>query len=592
MKNVKSTKSVKKNVMTTVHNVTVASPPSSAGKERSSSLTNVRMGGEVAKGHVRTRTRTIAPEDSLLYQQKMKNMSQPPEINHNKKYLEKSDSSSGEGTTLIKIQQKFPDDPIKLERPPKKDPVAYEINFEEAKKPKRELQSASVSVTVKPNEIDEEEENYSSDFESYESDFEAEPESSEETTTEDEIPQKERIDSGNFDMSAKKSATPSTVQYDSIDDTVNSHDSGISYDDTKPRQLSPRVSNFYKRGEELMKKITFDSMTFEIYEQKPIPYEVFMSVYGQRGMSQACTQSDSLTVSEECQTEKIIKSNMWTQNPPKFTANGLKMVSSKIYNEEKIGCGDENFEDHEIRMESDEYDLSIDAINNFSQYDFQNVVSRIPNTLELNNFLQNASITISNIIEGKSNQKDFQNSKISISRGFYSIKFKEIEMLSETITTKIYTNLCRNNLFITTHKKDFQNFMCLWSVTNPSNPIKIFSAWSEIKCLEIHPQMKDVIIGGCNDGTICMWDIQEINTFKSDFDVTMPCGIISLNQIQNDFALDNVCALESLPHREFSNNNSMFQAKSASQICSLHENGTLSIWTLLHMDLDELETGK
>jgi WD40 repeat protein len=516
----------------------------------------------------------------------MMKLSQPHEMGQNSKYLNKSDSSSGEGTTLIKIEQKLPDQP-------KKDPVAYELNFEEPKKPKRDLQSASVAVTAKPNEVDDEEDgNYSSDFESYESDFEAEPESSEETSTEDEIPPKDRIDSGSFDMSAKKSATQSIAQYDSIDDTVNSHDSGISYDDTKARQMSPRVSNFYRRGEELMKKITFDSMTFEIYEQKPIPYEVFMSVYGQRGMTQACTQSDSLAVCEECQTEKIIKSNMWTQNPPKFTSRGLEMINSKIYNEEKIGCGEENFEDHEMRKESDDYDLSIDAINNFSQNEFKAAISRPPNTLELNKFLQNASITISNIIEGKSNRKELQSSKIPISRGFFSIKFKEIEILSETIVTKIYTNLSLNNFLISTHKKDFHNFMCLWSIANPSIPIKIFSAWSDIKCLEIHPQMKDVIIGGCNDGTICLWDIQEINEFKGDLDVTMPFGIISLNQVQNDFALDNVCALKSLPHREFSSNSSMFQAKSASQICSLHENGTLSIWTLLNVDIEELETGK
>lgn len=568
--------------MTKIHNVTVASPPSSAGKNRSASLTNIRVGDEAVKGHTRSRTRTIPPEDSILFQQKMMKMSQ-------------SDNSSGEGSTLVKIEQKLPDDEIiKIEKPSKKDPVAYEINFEEAKRPKRELLSASVSVEIssKPKSDDEEEEeNYSSDFESYESDFEAEPESSEETSTEDEIPPKSRIDSGSFDMSAKKSATLLIAQYDSIDD-VNSHDSGISYDDTKARQLSPKVSNFYKRGEELMKKITFDSITFDIYEQKPIPYEVFMSVYGQRGMTQASTQSDSLTVSEECQTEKILKSCMWTQNPPKFTAAGLQMVNSKIYNEEKFGVGEEIFENHQKSIDNDDYDLSIDAINNFSQYDFKTVMSRQPNTLELNKFLQNASITISNIIQGNSNQKDLQTPKISISRGFFKIKFNEIEILNESIVTKIYTNLCLNNFLISIHKKYFKSYMCLWSISNPSTPIKIFSAWSEIKCLEIHPNKKDMIIGGCNDGTICIWDIQEINEFKADQDVTMPFGIISLNQVQNDFALDNVCALKCLPHREFSNINSMFQAKSASQICSLHENGTLSIWTILNVENEELQSGK
>lgn len=565
------------NVMNSIHNVTVASPPTSASsKGRSTSLTNIRDDEPKKSNHLRTKTRTIAPEDSLLYQQKMMKLS----------------------------QEEAAPEPLPL-----KNPVAFEINFEEAKIVKKEPTRVSVEVTAKPND-DNEDGNYSSDFESYESDFEAEPSDGDSSTSEEEAevssgsdqnliqPQdkiKERIDSGSFDMSAKKSATHSLAQYDSIDDTVNSHDSGISYDDALTKRiLSPKVSNFYKRGEELMKKITFDSMTFDIYEQKPIPYEVFMSVYGQRGMSQASTQSDSQVISEETQTEKVSKSNMWTQYPAKFTKHGVEMINSKIYNEEKLGVGDEIFEDINELNDPDEYDMSISAINNFSSQ-FEGVHSKHTDTLELNKFIKNASITISNIIEGKSNLKELQSSKISISRGFNVLKFNEIELLRNTIVTKIYTNLCLDNFFVTIHKKpnDLQNFMCLWNTASQSEPIKIFSAYSDIKCLEIHPYMRDVIVGGCNDGTICMWDIQEINEWKNEmFDITMPCGIISLCQMQNDFALDNVCALKSLPHREFMSTKSMFHAQSAAQICSLHENGTLSIWTMLCVEMNEVEIGK
>lgn len=566
-----ATSVAKSNVMNTIHNVTVASPPTSAStKARSTSLTNVRDDEPRKSNHLRTRTRTIAPEDSLLYQQKMMKLSQDEEA---------------------------------PQKPPVKNPVAYEINFEEAKVVKKEP-TVQVQVSAKP---DDEDGNYSSDFESYESDFEAEPsdESSnneEESSSSDQIlinPQEttQRIDSGSFDMSIKKSAPHSLAQYDSIDDTVNSHDSGISYDDALTKRiLSPKVSHFYKRGEELMKKIAFDSMTFDIYEQKPIPYEVFMSVYGQRGMSQACTQSDSQVISEETQTEKVSKSNMWTQFPAKFTKHGLEMINSKIYNEEKLGVGDEIFEDINEMDNHDEYDMSISAINNFSsQFEGVSTQSKYSDTIELNKFIKNAAITISSIIERKSNSQELQSSKISISRGFTLLKFNEIEVLRNTIVTRIYTNLCLDDFFVTVHKKsnDFQNFMCLWNTASQTEPIKIFSAYSDVKCLEIHPQMRDVIIGGCNDGTICMWDIQEINEWTNEMlDVTMPCGIISLSQIQNDFSLDNVCALKSIPHREFMSASSMFQAQSAAQICSLHENGTLSIWTILCVEMDEVEIGK
>lgn len=580
-KNVKSTKSKnqtktipavagRSNVMNTIHNVTVSSPPPSASTSgRSISLTNVRD-DEIKKAtHVRTRTRTIAPEDSLLYQQKILKLSSDEE--NSKNLLRNSQSSYESDITPPSVIQK--------------PPVAYEINFEEAKKLKKD-----VEVTVKPPENEEEEEeNYSSDFESYESDFEAE---SSNTTSSDESNhqvEKNRIDSGSFDMSVKKQ---SLAQYDSIEDTVNSHDSGISYDDALSRRvLSPKVINFYKRGEELMKKIAFDSITFDLYEQKPIPYEVFMTIYGQRGMNQACTQTDSQAVNEDTQTDKINKSNMWTQHPAKFTKDGLEMTNSKQYNEEKLGVGDEAFDDVNYQY-SDDYDLSISAINNFSQpYEMKIMQLNTSETTELNKFVKNAAISISNIIEGKNNSQELQSSKISISRGYLLLKFNEIEVLRDTIVSKIYSNLCLKNFFITIHRKneDYKNLMCLWNVSSPSHPIRIFSAYSDIKCVEIHPNMRDVIIGGCNDGTICMWNIHEIT---ENLEIVMPCGIVSLSQQQNDFSLDNICAIKSLPHREISTTTSMFQVQSASQICSLHENGTISIWTMLNVESDDFELKK
>ncbi|XP_070496233.1 cytoplasmic dynein 2 intermediate chain 1 isoform X2 [Chironomus tepperi] len=675
--------------MNTIHNVTVSSPPSSAGKERSTSLVNIRNENENSDDalsqkhlkHSRSRTRTIAPEESILYQRKLISSKsvddEKPKIERKnpvayeinfeeekkkaKKILKQQESTESiEGVKTVKKplekqksvvknekvlqRQKTQDIKVKRQKTEIKEPSmekaeAIVKNDIKLKRQKTEIKEPSIEKAENDNvhqrqaqdiklkrqktqiaepsieqeeeqssNEEEQEENYESDFESYESDFEAEPsdETEENSTNDDDSDEDDdeiadvdrivtdRVDSGSFDMSAKKSVTPSLNQYDSIEDTVNSHDSGISYDDLQAmnkRLVSPKVIAFYKRGEELMKKITFDSISFDVFEQKPIPYEVFMSIYGQRGMMQASTQCESLCLNEECQTEAIRRINSWTQYPSKFTRIGLENINSKQYNEEKLGVGDENF-DYVEKDQSDSIehiDMSIEAINNFSDENSSYLLNQQSGYVasDLRNFVQNASISIFNILEGKSSKsREHASSKIPICSGYFEINVNDIELLSNTIITKIWSNVCLTNFLITVHKvmSSSQNYMCLWNILHVSRPIKIFNAWSDIKCLEIHPHQRDYIIGGCSDGTICLWNIKENSDDLATFSLIQPSEIISLNQLNNDFALDNVAAIKSLSYRPYKNSMSMFIQSQSSQFCSLHENGFLSVWTLLQLD--------
>lgn len=570
----------KKNVMNTIHNVTVASPPSSASKGRSASTSDIKLDAEVKpSNHSRSRTRTIDPKDSILNKQK-----------------------------LLAVKEK---EPLK-KLIPVKDPIAFEINFEEAK------------ILKKDESHDNNDDfNYESDFESYESDFE--PEVSTTSSSSDKLSvssddlevidpvqddkknhqnstnDKERIDSGSYEMSmtSKKPVTPSSAHYDSIDDTINSHDSGISYDDMNAMNkqlLNQKTQEMFRRGEELMKKISLDVLSFDIYETKPIPYEAFMSLYsGQINMFQTSTQSDPLQSVDEVQTDEIIKGEVWTQFPAKFTTAGLQFINSKLYNEEKLGVGD-GFSDEissTVKDESEQFSQHIDAINNFFKCDEVMTVKSQPthNSTELRKFIENASLTMLNVIENQSKQQELSPSKISISRGFTHLKFNEINFLHDTVIQKLYTNRNISNFVVTVHRlsKSEQNFICLWDVLNTKRPLKIFSSWSDIECIEIHHQQRDIIIGGCTDGTISLWDVQEISEWRDDsenFSVIKPCEIISLNQLSNNFALDNVVALNSLPNRDYKNTSGMFSQSQASQICSLHKNGTISIWTISRVQID------
>lgn len=551
----------KKNVMNTIHNVTVASPPTSASKERSASTSDIQQEA-AALNHSRTLTRTIDPKDSILNQL----------------------AQSSVASKLLKEPAPKPAVPVK-------EAIAYELNFEEAKKPKKEESQ------------EEDDFNYESDFESYESDFEPEVPSSSESSeklqesSSDELegdeldkpdddlakPDKERVDSGSFEMRSKKPVAPLSPHYDSIDDTINSHDSGISYE----RAVSPRNSEIFKRGKELMKKITFDELNFDFFEARPVPYETFMAIYGgQVDMFQVSTQCEAMTTVDEVQTELITTADSWTQFPAKFTSAGFDVANSKLYNEEKLGVGEGNREaDAQEKGEAEQF--SIDTINNFAMSEEVSFKSQlIYDTFELQRFVESAAMTISNVMDNQTKQRELKPSRISISRGFTPLNFGDVKMLQGTTVQKLYTNMTVHNFLVTVHKRtaDQQNFLCLWDVLNTKRPLKVFSSWSDVKCLEIHDQQRDVIIGGCSDGTISLWDAQELPEWKNEDEElatsVKPCGIISLNQSSNDFALDNVVALKSLPYREYKSTSSMFSQSQASQICSLHRNGTVNIWTI------------
>ena len=553
----------KNNVMSTTTNVTVSSPPSSASKGRSVSL---GLTEEQPKSRERTRTRTIAPEESILIKRDIA--------------MEKELPKELKPNEVVKPKELV------------KDPIAFEIKFEEAKK----------LLTSKEIEMDEDYD-YESDFESYESDFEDEPD--EETISDktdnsndeyEEIVESERtrIDSGNYDLSTKKSIVTPIGQPDSIEDTINSHDSGISYDDQNKRVTSPKAQAYYKRGQELMKKITFDEMTFKLFEMKPIRYDVFMQLYGQTHTEQTFTQTESQVTDEEVQTDRVSESHMWTQYPATFSKNGLIEIGSKQYNEEKHGVGDGDG-DEEIKVKSLKnidppgLEHSLIMLNNFFKTDDSiKIVGSSQNITDFKNltkFLQNAAFTISHIVDKKTNSQELSPSKMDISRGMFSIKFNQIESLKNTIVTKLYTNLCLNNVLLTIHKHMdiYKDLICQWNILYAKSPLKIFSSWSGIECLEIHPEMSDFIVAGCNDGTIALWDMRESTVQQEENTSTfiMPCEVVSLSESINNFSLTNTVAIKAIPEKQLKQSGALFTQSHASQICSLHENGTITIWTIL-----------
>lgn len=195
-----------KNVMNTVHNVTVASPPPVRKLQPNLELEpEPEISSQVSSVETlpreRTKTRTLEPDEVMI-------------LKKAKGGQESTNVSDASAATSTKIEQK----PVIIQ-----EPVAYEITFEKA--------ATTEKAATETSSKDMSEEDYEDDFDSYESDFESDssaskiedesnstsissespPESPPVTTK---LDQDREFDSGTYELKG----TAEKVQLDSIDE--------------------------------------------------------------------------------------------------------------------------------------------------------------------------------------------------------------------------------------------------------------------------------------------------------------------------------------------------------------------------------------
>lgn len=490
----------KNNVMNKVHNVTVSSPPSQRKEQPNLNRT-------------RTLTRTLEPHEILVLNKTTDTL-----------FGQSIDKDSLNSSEIKPI-------------PIVKEPVAFEIKFEDEKS---------------KNEEPEEDDEYESDFESYESDFETGSSAPEEEDDEDEEQspteseseststssspeltpplnkdEERKLDSGNYELRIQREKQ----QMNSIDEgeinTDDRNDSGLGYsallrngsrlesnskiinilsdtDIEESLREDRQVSRKNTRGDQLMKKITLDIMSFSLFELKPIPYDVYMKMYGNSNSSQNITQTNDDLMDQDTQTDNQSKNTMWTQFPPSFTKLGLIESMGRLYQQERIGVGEgdiiqiseltdlekslKGLQDNEIRTQ-----------NHHLTIDFE----------RMNLILQKSSVTISNILDKKLKVRNLNKTTIPLSQGYFNLNTKQ-SVLELTKITNIYSNQNIPNLVLTVHvdtignSKDFDSLICVWNITDPKSPFKILSCWSSISCIEIHSDHPDVIIAGMTDGLVLL----------------------------------------------------------------------------------------
>lgn len=254
---------------------------------------------------------------------------------------------------------------------------------------------------------------------------------------------------------------------------------------------------------ELMKKINLDTMTFTLFELKPLSYDLYMKIYGHKNTNQTSSQTMGNMVDQDAQTEIKAKQSMWTQYPPNYVAN---VVATDTHHQDRIGCG-EGVEDVHTVQHSDECLLedSLKIINRTNV--LRDVRTTKPIDYErLNFFLQKSAITVSAICDTSVAMKDLQKSESTFSEGFFRIPINESTILNETAVHYIYSNPMIENVVYLAHRQRSKSrthdssYVTVWNILDTKKPVHVLSCWSLIICLEVHLHFQDVVIGGLTDG--------------------------------------------------------------------------------------------
>ena len=267
-----------------------------------------------------------------------------------------------------------------------------------------------------------------------------------------------------------------------------------------------KLSKISQRGKDLMNKITLDTMTYSLFELKPINYEFYMKIYGHMNSSQNSTQTMENLIDQDCQTDNNTYSSVWTQFPPNFLS---KNIFHPTYHQDRYGVGEfhEDFTNEIIKNVTQSVDQSLRLINSLenSQNLTEASAHKTINYNRLSLFLQKSSVTLSGIFTTQHKQKTLQPSIIPGSRGYFCIDFKEHNLLKGTQIYQLFSNEHLSNLLFAMHEQDDHTsdgsfLISIWNLVDVVRPLHILSSWSRFSCMEIQVANADVVFAGSFDG--------------------------------------------------------------------------------------------
>lgn len=305
-------------------------------------------------------------------------------------------------------------------------------------------------------------------------------------------------------------------QIDSLD-SPSHHGSGpAEIDQTKSDAApAPRKSSLAKRGEDLLRKITLDDMSYVLFDCKPIPYDLFMKIYGNSDTAQAAVQTHNNRIDQECQCDRTVQRTAWTQCPVGFNTSHINGRHIADY---KRGCGqDEQMAGAANSTDSNMghmFDDCLRMIRNASttgkgggsgdgrlDCDTSGTSADI-NYVSLNRFLVESELTLSRIIDA--DVRALAQSPLQpICDGYFTLDMSALLSLRAMKLQRLFVHGSLPGFLFTLHVDGAAgdlNVIAVWDLLAIRTPMCLLSVWSGVRCVEIHPSLRNVIYAGLDDG--------------------------------------------------------------------------------------------
>lgn len=267
---------------------------------------------------------------------------------------------------------------------------------------------------------------------------------------------------------------------------------------------------FSKRGNELLRKITLDDMSYVLFDFRPIPYELFMKIYGNSDTVQVAVQTHNNRIDQESQCDLVGQQTRWTQYPIAYDACH---INDRNYADYKFGCGiDTSMVDTANSNLNQMLDNCLQMIqnassvsnNNPTKYPNDNATDTIPhiNYVKLNRFLMESELTLSHITNTSANC-NLEKSSLPFCDSFFTLNVNTRYAIFETMQLqRLFVHSSMSGFLFTLHVDETSdlNIIAIWDLIATELPICLLSVWSLVHCVEIHPRLRNIIFAGLDDG--------------------------------------------------------------------------------------------
>lgn len=289
----------------------------------------------------------------------------------------------------------------------------------------------------------------------------------------------------------------------------------IDFTKSKEYKRKKRFNEHLKqRAKDLLSVISLHEMSYNLFEMKPISYDLYMATFGRSNYQQVAVQTFDDGITEEIQTDEIDYAHKWSQHPVEFTKNDIcfkNEMDKRKYSEntedfstkfrfltmQSLNVETNNVINYNESYKTDPlriYFEQRDGVGPSEMLPYETYKSKLKNNdynaNRLGKFLKKMENRISKVLlinSGNPDLSELKVSRFSFSTGYVSISTKNITgkkmiFLKDTKISQMYFSDTKNNLLMTVHRKTHETdskkcMICLWDIgVARREPIKILTA--------------------------------------------------------------------------------------------------------------------